>query len=249
MKHRSRHAPALMVSLGFLAVGLMPDAHARRAWDLNEPGLTVDIDFDYDGSRNRTSAMHFGTFIQWGTNEHWASASLDTFSDLDSSWKLTRDSYATLELGKALWRDNGNRFYINTSVEIDAHSYLASTGWDLTPELAVVKGITPKWWVGCTVAGVFATRPDEGNRAGYGSLTLWTTWLCAFLPNESDSISLGVWAATNEVPDSDNALFISLEYEFDITDNLEATLGVGTDPYSPWERLGAYAIAGLRWRW
>ena len=78
---------------------------------------------------------------------------------------------------------------------------------------------------------------------------MWTTWLCTLLPNESDSISLGVWAATNEVPDSDNALFISLEYDFDITDNLEANFGIGTDPYLSWERFGAYAIAGLRWRW
>jgi hypothetical protein len=99
------------------------------------------------------------------------------------------------------------------------------------------------------VAGVFATRPDEGNRIGYGSLTVWTTWLCALLPNESDSLSLGIWAATNEQHGVDRALFISLEYEFDLTENLEVSLGLGTDPSSPWEQVGVYGVAGLRWRW
>lgn len=245
---RPAHPQIVFLLIGVtLMLWLAAPAHARRAWDKHEAGLSVDVSLDYDGSRNRTSAMHLGAEVEWGTNESWISLSADTFSDLNSDWGLTRDGYATLELGKALWRDNDERLYINASVEIDAHSYPASTGWDVTPELSLAKGLTEDWWIGGSLAGTFATSPDEGNRIGYGSLTLWVTWLCGFMPDEEDSLSLSVWAATNEEPGADKALFISLEYEFDLTDSLEASFGIGTDPSSPWDHLGVYGMAGLRW--
>lgn len=237
----------------FLVIALVlcaaPTGFARRAWDQHEPGLTFALDLDYDGSRNRTSAYHFGPEIEWGTKEFWINLSFDTYSDLKSGWRLTKDGFATLELGKALWRDNEARLYINAKLELDAHSYLATQGGDITPEINIAKGITADWWIGGAISGVFATDPDLGERAGYGSLTLWLRWLCALLPNESDSVALSMWAATNEARYSENALFFSLEYQFDLSDKLQAKLGVGTDPYSPWDHLGIYGTAGLTWRW
>ncbi len=222
-------------------------SHARRAWDQHEAGLSVDVTFDYDGSRFRTSSFHYGTEVEWGNLEEWVSLTFDTFSDFNSGWRMTQDAYATLELGKALWRDNDARLYINASLEIDAHSYLASTGWDLSPEISFVKGLTDEWWVGANVGGSFATSPDEGYLAGFGSLTLWATWLTGWMPDEEDSLSLSIWMATNEDPDVGRALFIGLEYTFDLTDSVEASVGFGTDPYTPWDHLGAYASAGIRW--
>ena len=238
-------AAALCIALLCCAVDT---CFAHRAWDTHEPGLTFALDLDYDGSRSRTSAFHAGTEVEWGTKEYWLNLSFDTYSDLKSDWRLTQDGYATLELGKALWRDNESRLYINTKLEFDAHSYLASQGGDITPEINIAKGITPDWWVGGAIAGVFATDPDRGNRDGYGSLTLWLRWLCGWLPNESDSLALSMWAATNE-RSSDNALFFSLEYQFDVNDRLKAKFGIGTDPYSPWDHLGVYGTAGLTLHW
>ena len=63
-------------------------------------------------------------------------------------------------MGKALWRDNESRLYINTKLEFDAHSYLASQGGDVMPEINIAKGITADWWVGGAIAGVFATDPN-----------------------------------------------------------------------------------------
>lgn len=224
-------------------------AFSRRAWDQHEPGLSFALDLDYDGSRARTSAFHFGPEVEWGTREFWINLSADTYSDFNSGWRFRSDTFATLELGKALWRDNDARIYINAKLELDAHSYLAMQGGDISPEINFAKGLTPDWWIGGAVSGVFATDPDPGKRAGYGSMTLWLRWLCGLLPNETDSIALSVWAATNEVRYSQNALFISLEYEFDLTEKLQAKVGLGTDPSTPWDHLGLYGTAGLTLRW
>jgi len=236
--------------LGIILVfGAASPSHARRAWDKHEPGLTLEMDLDYDGSRARTNAFHFGPEIEWGTKEFWINLSLDTYTDFQSGWRFRSDVFSTLECGKALWRDDDARLYINATLQLDAHSYLAMQGGDITPEINIAKGITKDWWIGGAVNGVFATDPDPGDRAGYGSLTLWLRWLCGWLPDESDSIALSVWAATNEVRYSENALFISLEYQFDLTEKLEAKVGIGTDPYTPWDHLGIYGTAGLTWRW
>lgn len=232
-----------------LIVCAAPHSQARRAWDQHEPGLSGALDFDYDGGRGRTTAFHFGPEVEWGTKEFWINLSLDTYTDFKRSWTFTTDTFATLEFGKALWRDNDARLYINATLQFDAHSYLATQGGDITPEINLAKGITADWWIGGAVNGVFATDPDIGERGGYGALTLWTRWLCGLLPNQSDSIALSLWAATNEARYSQNALFISLEYQFDLTDKLEAKLGLGTDPLTPWDHHGLYGIAGLTWKW
>jgi hypothetical protein len=192
--------------------------------------------------------LDFSFTAEWGSQEHWVSLALDTYTDLKSDWRLRTDSYATLEFGKALIRDHPQRFYLNTTLELDAHSQLASQGGDITPEINVAKGLTADWWIGGAFAGVLATDPDEGYRRGYASLTLWVTYLSAWLPNESDSIGLSIWAATNEDQEADKALFITLEYEFDIADGWEASAGVGTDPVSPWDHLGIYGQLGIRHR-
>lgn len=214
----------------------------------HEAGLTGSLGFDYDGSRHRTYAYGFEAELEWGTKNHWLSLTFDTYSGLQGDWRLRGDGYATLQLGTALHRDNDARLYVNATLDLDAHSILASQGADITPEINAAWGITEDWWIGGNLGAVLATDPDEGNRRGYGSLTLWLTWLCGWLPDESDSLSLSVWAATNEEPGADKALFISLEYEFDLTDSLEASLGLGTDPSSPWDHLGLFATAGLTWR-
>ena len=224
-------------------------AFARRAWDQHEPGLSFALDLDYDGSRARTSAFHFGPEVEWGTREFWINLSADTYTDFQRGWRFRSDTFATLEIGKALWRDNDARLYINAKLEFDAHSYLAMQGGDISPEINLAKGLTPDWWIGGAVSGAFATDPDPGERAGYGSITLWLRWLCCLLPNESDSIALSVWGATNEVRYSQNALFISLEYEFDLSEKLQAKVGLGTDPVTPWDHLGLYGTAGLTFRW
>ena len=214
----------------------------------HEEGLTGLVTIDYDGSRFRTNAMHLGTEIEWGGKENWLSLSLDTYTDFSSAWRLRGDGFATLEFGHAFYRNNETRTYVNGTLQLDAHSVLSTHGGDITPEINIAKGITEDFWIGGNVGGVFATAPDEGNRRGYGYVTLWTTYLCGWLPNESDSINLSIWAATNEEYDVDKALFISVEYEFDITDSLEGSIGLGTDPSTPWEKQGLYAMAGLIWR-
>ena len=214
----------------------------------HEAGLSGSIGFDYDGSRHRTNAFSLGTEVEWGSKESWISLSLDAYTDLKHDWRMRSDGYATLQLGHALHRDNEERLYINATLDLDAHSMLATHGGDLTPELSLAKGITEDWWIGGNVGAVFATDPDEGDHQGYAYTTLWITWLCGWLPNESDSVSFSVWFAGNEQHDVDKALFLGLEYQFDLTDSLEASVGIGTDPSSPWDHLGAYATAGLTWR-
>jgi hypothetical protein len=161
---------------------------------------------------------------------------------------LREDAYATLQLGHALYRNNDERLYFNATLDFDVHSQLSTHGGDFTPSLDVAKGLTEDWWIGGSLAAVLATAPDEGNRRGYPSLSLWVTYLCGWLPNESDSLSFNVWFAGNEQHGVDKALFISLEYQFNITDNLEASIGIGTDTSSPWDRVGVYGMAGLTWR-
>lgn len=242
MKHLSR----LLTICAFLA-----GTHTSRAFlpdfQIRE-GASYTLDVDYDGSRARTSALRFGAEAQWGDDNLWLSLALDTYSDLNSQWDWKEDLYGGLEAGWALHRDNDTRWYVNLTLTVEGPSVLSEKGIDLTPELNTAYGITEDWWIGGALGGVLATAPEEGNRVGYAYTTLWVTWLTGWLPDGSDSLSLNVWAATNEIPDDDKALFISLEYEFDIGDSWDATLGLGTDPVSPWDHLGIYATAGLRYR-
>lgn len=214
----------------------------------HEAGLSVMLSQDYDGSRHRTSAFSAGAEVEWGSTDYWLSLSFDTYTDFKNDWHLRSDSYSTLQLGTALYRNNEDRLYVNATLDLDFHSQLATHGGDITPELNAAWGVTEDWWVGGNLNAVLATAPDEGNRRGYASMTLWVTWLCGWLPNESDSLSLSLWAATNEQPGEDKALFIGLEYSFDLTDDLEVSVGVGTDPSSPWEHQGIYGTAALVWR-
>lgn len=190
--------------------------------------------------------MHFGAEAQWGSSESWISLSLDAYTDLTGPWSMAEDGYATLQIGRALYRNNDKRLYLNATLDLDLHSTLASGGADLTPEIGVAKGLTEDWWIGGNLGAVLATSPDEGNRTGYASATLWIVWLCELLPD--DGLTLSLWAATNEIPGDDNALFLSLEYEFSLTDDLEASFGIGADPVSPWDHLGVFATAGFTWR-
>lgn len=214
----------------------------------HQAGFTGSLGIDYDGSRYRTAAFDVSASAEWGSNKSWLNLSFDGFTDFKESWRLRSDAYATLELGHALYRNNDERLYLNATLDLDVHSQLAIHGGDITPSLDVAKGLTDDWWTGGSLAAVLATDPDEGNRRGYASLVLWTTYLCGWLPNESDSISLNIWAATNEEHGADRALFIATEYQFDLTDSLEASISLGTDPSSPWDHLGLYATAGLTWR-
>lgn len=235
----------------WLLLSALVVGHALATDEVRHPhqeGWSGSLGFDYDGSRHRTNAFSLGAEVEWGSSTNWISLSLDAYSDLKHDWHPRSDGYATLQLGHALYRNNDERLYFNATLDIDAHSMLAMHGGDLTPEINVAKGLTEDWWIGGNVGAVLATDPDEGDRRGYGYLTLWVTWLCGLLPNESDSLSLSVWMAGNEQHGVNKALFIGLEYQFDLTDSLEATLGIGTDPSSPWDRVGAYATAGLTWR-
>ena len=213
----------------------------------HEPGLTTELLLDYDGSRARTNHTRAGFEVEWGTSENWLSLAGDLFSDLAHPIDLGDDGFITLQLGHALYRNNDERLYWNAILDIDPNSQLASIGWDLTPKLSVAWGLTEDWWIGGEFAGVLATRPDDGNRMGYASISLWLTWLCGFTDEETDTLSFSLWAASNEIPHDDNALFLELEYTFDLTEHLEACFSVGTDPISPWDHLGAYVSAGLRW--
>ena len=211
-------------------------------------GLSGALEIDYDGSRFRTDALRYAVELEWGGKEQWINVLLETYTSLSRVLAIRHEAFATVTLGTALWRDNDARFYVNATLDVDVPSVLASRGVDFTPEINFAKGITEDWWVGGSVSAVLSSSPDPGNRQGYASATLWLYWACGWLPNGSDSLTLSVWAATNEVPGDDNALFVSLEYAFDITDDLEATVGIGTDIISPWDHLGVYATASLSWR-
>jgi len=214
----------------------------------HQAGFSGSLGFDYDGSRYRNSAFGLNAEVEWGNSETWITLSLDAYSDFSSQWRFRSETYATLELGHALYRNNDTRLYVNASLELDAHSRLATRGGDVSPALDLAKGLTEDWWIGGSIGAVLAMNPDEGYRRGYGSVSLWVTYLSGWLPDESDSISLSISGATNEDTEADKALFITLEYDFDIADDWEVNLGLGTDPSSPWDHLGVYATAGITWR-
>jgi hypothetical protein len=236
------HLPLIVA----LALGCCAHA-ANPTLKAPDDGFSGSIALDYDGSRHRTAAFDAGLTLEWAAQHWWVKLDLDAFSDFSSHWALKDQSLASLSVGTALYKNHQERLYINAAVEFGVPSLLADRGIDITPEINIAKGITKDWWIGGELAGVFSTSRNEGNRHGYGSLTGWAMWFCRWLPNESDALKFSVWAATNEVPGDDNALFLSLEYQFDVTDDLDASIGIGTDPSSPWERRGVYATALLRW--
>jgi hypothetical protein len=226
-------------------------AHAKERAHTNtthEAGWSSELRLDYDSSRARTSPLHLGCELEWGNAQTWISLTGDLYSNVDQRPNLQDDGYLTLQLGHALYRDNEQRLYINAMLDLEPHSILAEHGWDITPKLGLAWGITEDWWIGGEAAAILATHADDGNRTGYPSLSLWVNWLCGFTTAETDTLALSLWVAGNEIPDDDNALFLELEYTFDITEQLEASIGLGTDPISPWDHLGLYASAGLKYR-
>ena len=211
-------------------------------------GFSTDVSFDYDGSRSRTAAFRGGMEIDWRGDKTWLELELDTYTDFKSKWAFNHDVYAGIATGIVIYKSHEERLYINAKLSLSGPSQLADTGVDITAEVSVAKGLTKDWWLGGELARVVSTSHNLGSDSGYISLTTWAMWFSRWLPNESDAFKLSMWAATNEVRGAGNALFFSLTYEFDLTDQLETSIGIGTDPYSPWERLGFYATAGLRWR-
>jgi len=211
-------------------------------------GFSTDISFDYDGSRARTAAMRGGMEIDWRGDKTWIELELVTYTDFNSKWDFNHDVYAGIATGIVIYKSHEERLYINAKLSLNGPSQLADKGVDITAEVSVAKGLTKDCWLGGELARVISTSRNVGDYSGYISLTAWAMWFSRWLPNESDAFKLSMWAATNEVPGAGNALFFSLTYEFDINDQLDASIGIGTDPYSPWEHLGFYATAGLRWR-
>jgi hypothetical protein len=218
-----------------------PDA-LRRSGD---ESWSTSLLFDYDTSRFRTSAWHLGTEIEYGSWEQWAQLELDTYSSFNAPWDLRSDSYATLQFGRALHRDKERRLFINATLSVDVRSRLSSYGGDVTPQAEVVWGISEDWWVGGNIGGVLATAPEEDVKRGYLSGNVWVSWQAGWLSD--DALSLNIWAAGNEIPQDDKVLFVELEYTFSVSDSLDITVGCGTDPISPWDHLGFFGTAGLRW--
>jgi hypothetical protein len=210
-------------------------------------GFSGDVTFDYDGSRHRTASMHGGIGVEWPGEKFWTKLDFDTYTDFSKHWALRDSAYGALGFGAAIHKDHKDRLYINALVEVSGPSQLADKGVDFDAKITVAKGLNADWWLGGDLERIFSTSRNPGNRSGYLSVTTWAMWFSRWLPNDSDAFKFSIWAATNEVPDDDNALFLSLEYEFDITDSLDASIGIGTDPSSPWERKGIFATAGLRW--
>jgi hypothetical protein len=236
------------IALILLCIPPAASARDERRARGREIGWSGQVELDYDQSRSRTNALRAGFEIEWGDSQTWINLAGDSYTGPDYHFNLRNDSYVTLELGYALYRNNDQRLYVNTMLDIEPHSLLAARGWDLSPALGVAWGITKEWWVGGELGAALALSPDEGNRNGYPSLSLWTTWLCDFTSKGGDSLSLGLWLAGNEIPGDDPQLFAEVEYAFDITEGLEMKLGLGTDPISPWDHLGLYFTAGLTWR-
>ncbi len=223
-------------------------AREERRGQARELGWSGQVELDYDQSRSRTNALRAGFEVEWGNPQAWVSLAGDAYGDPAGGFNAADDTYLTLELGRALYRNNAQRCYVNAVLEVEARSLLASGGGDLAPSLGVAWGVTESLWLGGELGAVLATAPDDGNRMGYAQLSLWATWLCDLTPQGGDAISLGIWMAGNEIPDDDNALFAELEYAFDLTDSVEAKFTLGTDPVSPWDHLGLYFSAGLTWR-
>jgi hypothetical protein len=211
-------------------------------------GLSLDLAFDYDGSRFRTGGSHAGIEVEWKGDKSWVKLDLDSYSDFKRGWRFKDNTYGGVTIGTALYKNHEERLYINANLIIEGPSQLADHGIDISPQITIANGLTKDWWIGGDLTRVFSTSRNPGNRSGYVSLTTWLMWFSRWLPNESDAFTMSAWAATNEVPGDDNALFFSLTYDFDISDNLDANVGVGTDPYTPWEHRGVYFTAGVRWR-
>lgn len=247
-RHQRLWPRAVRLGLLLACAPFSAEARDERRARGRENGWSGQVELDYDMSRSRTNALRAGFEVEWGNPESWINLAGDTYGDPAGKLNFQDDSYLTLELGYALYRNNRDRLYVNAMLDVDPHSLLSTRGWDLSPSMGVAWGITKEWWIGGELGASLATSPDEGNRNGYPSLSLWATWLCDFTPQGGDSLSLGLWLAGNEVPGDDNSVFAELEYAFGLTESLEAKFGVGTDPVSPWDHLGIYFSAGLTWR-
>jgi hypothetical protein len=237
---RSALAALLLLSPALATAGIAAEEEVEED---DEPEWTTTLLVDYDTSRFRTNAYHAGIELAWGTTDFWLQLELDTYSSFKQSWDLRSDSFATLEIGQTLYEEEA--FTLVTTLRLDAHSQLSTQGGDVTPEVEAQLQLAEDWELHVSLGAVLATAPEEDVKRGFLSGNIWLGYSCGWL--EEDELSLNIWAAGNEIPSDDKVLFIELEYTFAATEKLEVSLGLGTDPISPWDHLGLYGTAGLRW--
>ena len=264
-----------------VACGLVLPAtlcHAGRRNLVTDPldgGLAGHVQLDWDGARESGSDFRLAAEVELGDWTRWVRLSADTYGATDSPWKGREDSFAALEVGHALWRDHEHRFYLNAIVQMDAPSLLSSRGVDFSPQLGIVHGLTPQWWIGAEAGGVISTSPEDGYRRTYPFANLWIVWLPGASDSPEDSgkqtaeansdqsddeddeddsedgageqsVTLNLWLSGTDDAEASSEAALSLEYRRDLTESLELILGVEARlAGEPSPALAA--SAGLRW--
>ncbi|MEO7932712.1 MAG: hypothetical protein ABIT76_06100 [Chthoniobacterales bacterium] len=226
-------------------------AFSLQAEDIRHPridGLSGTVGVGYDGTRLSSEAFNLSSEIEFGDTKTWISLSTDTNLSSFSDFRIRRDSYLSLKLGAALYRNNDTRFYLNATFALDPHSRYATQGMDLSPGLDFAWGLTDALWIGGGFGIDASTSPKISHKPIHPTADVFVTYLCAWLPNESDSISLNANAGADDSSGSSQTLSVNLSYTFNLTENLEATVGIGGNVISSIEPGGVHALSGLTWR-
>lgn len=171
-----RFFPAALCWL-LAACGAVQAGRRNLVTDPLDGGLDGYVQLDWDGSRSSGADFRLAAEVELGDWTRWVRLTADTYGAPGTEWKAREDSFAALEAGHALWRDHGHRFYLNAIVQMDAPSLLSSRGVDFSPQLGIVHGLTPQWWIGAEAGGVIASSPEDGYRRTYPFANLWIVWL------------------------------------------------------------------------
>lgn len=214
------------------------------------PEFSAEIESSYDGSRFRTGTWEWSASVMLENEDKWSmELGAHTYSDLKQSSSLHDEAQGYLNLERTVWISEKEDVYLLFSLEIAGPSTLAYRGMDFTPELEFEFECRENWWIGVAVGGTLATSPDPGNKTGYAFLDTWVTIDTSWLPNESDYVTIGVYASTQEDPELGKSLSIEGVYGFDLTESCAVEFGVGTEIATPYEQQGIYALGQLSWRW
>ncbi|CAN5901538.1 hypothetical protein BH11VER1_BH11VER1_11640 [soil metagenome] len=214
------------------------------------PEFSLEIESSYDGSRFRTGTWEWSASVMLEKDDKWSmELGAHTYSDLKQSASLQDEAQGFLNLERTVWISEKEDAFLQISLEIAGPSTLSYRGMDFTLELDFEFECRENWWIGVAIGGTLATSPDPGNKVGYAFLDTWVTIDTSWLPNESDYVTIGVYASTQEDPQLGKSLSVEGVYGFDLTDSCAVEFGVGTEIATPYEQQGIYALGKLSWRW